>query len=83
LNRDRVVLDEAARSAKNNDAAVRSVRDDIISNGAVGTTETDTVSPLLEYVRAARADIVFLNGDARACEWAFGDVKTRPRARVI
>ena len=83
MNRDRVVLDEAARRAKDNDAAVRSVRDDIVSNDAVGATETDTVSPLLEHVRTARTDIVVLNGDARAGEWTFGDVKTRPRAGVI
>jgi len=76
-------LDETARRAKYNDAAVRSINDDIVSDNAVGTTEADTVRPFLECINAARADIIVLNGDARAGEWAFGDVKARPGARVI
>jgi len=76
-------MDKTARSAEDNDATVGSVRDGIVLDNAVGTTETDTVSPLLEHVGAARANVVVLNGDASASEWAFGDVKTRPRAGVI
>ena len=80
---DRVVLDETAWRAEDNDATVGRVRDDIVSDDAVGTTEADTVSPLLESIRAARADIVVLDDDARAGEWTFGDMKTRPRAGVV
>jgi len=83
FHRDRVVLDETAWSAKNHDAAIRCVNDDIVSDNAVGTTEADTVSPLLECINTARANIVVLNGDARAGEWAFGYVKARPGARVV
>lgn len=83
FHRDCVVLDETARRAKDNDATIRSVTDDIISDDAVGTTETDTISPLLERINATRADIVVLDDDTRAGEWTFGDVETRPRAGVV
>ena len=76
-------MDETAWSAKDNDAAVRSINDDVISDNAVGTAKADTVGPLLEGINAARADIIVLNGDARASEWALGDVKARPGARVV
>ena len=78
----RVILYEAARSAKYNDAAVSGISDDIVSGDAVGTAEADTVSPLLERVSAARTDIVVLNGDASASECTFGDVKAGPRTGV-
>ena len=78
MDYDRVVLDKTAGRAKDNDATVRRVRDHIVSDEAVGTTETDTVSPLLERIGAARANVVVLNGDASASECAFGDVKARP-----
>ena len=82
LNRDRVVLDKTARRAKDNDATVRGVRDDIVSDKAVGTTETDTIGPLLERIRATRTDIVVLNDDTRTGECTLGDVKTGPRAGI-
>lgn len=75
---DRIVLDETARRAEDNDAAVGRVRDDVVSDNAVSTAEADTVSPLLERIRAARSDIVVLDDNARAGEWTFGDVETRP-----
>lgn len=78
LDRDRVVLDETSRRAEDNDAAVGRVRNDIVSDDAIGTAETDTVSPLLERIGTARANIVVLNDDARAGECTFGDVKARP-----
>jgi hypothetical protein len=82
LDDDRVVLDETSRSPKDDDATVRRVRDDVVSDDAIGTTETDAVSPLLERVRTARADIIVLNDGASASEWPFRDVKARPRAGV-
>lgn len=82
LDRDGIVLDETAWSTKDNDATVRSVTDDIVSDNTVGTAETDPVGPLLERVRAARADIVVPNHSPRAGECTFGDVKARPRAGV-
>ena len=78
LGYDRVVLDDTARRAKDNDATVRRVRDHIVSDEAVGTTETDAVSPLLELIGAAGADVVELNGNIRATECAFCDVEAGP-----
>ena len=80
---DCIVIDETALRARDNDATARSVDDVVVYDVTVGTAEADTVSPLLELVRAARADIIVLNVDARAGEWTSGDVKTRPRARVV
>jgi len=83
VHRDRVGRDDTARRTRDNDATIRGVKDDIVSNNATGATEADTVSPLLERINAARADIIVLNDDTRAGEWAFGNVKTRPRAGVV
>ena len=83
LDRDRVILDETTRRAEDNDAAVGRVRDYVVSNDAVGATETDAVSPLLEHIRAARANVVVLNDDTSAGEWTFGDVKARPRTGIV
>lgn len=83
MDYDRVVLDETSRSAEDNDATVCGVRDGVVSDDAVGATETDTVGPLLERVGTTRTDIVVLNDGAGAREWPFGDVKTRPRPGII
>ena len=83
MHNDRVVLDETARSAEDDDTAVRRVRYHIIPDDAVGTTETDAVGPLLERVGTTRANIVILNDCARAGERSFCEVKARPRAGVI
>ena len=76
-------MHETARRARDSDPSVSRVDDDVISDNAVGATETDSVSPFLERIRATRADIVVLNGSSIAGEWAFGEVKARPRARII
>lgn len=83
LHNDRIVLDETARRAEYDDTTVSRVGDGIVSDDAVGTTETDTVGPFLEHVRTTRANIVVLNGGAGAGECAFSDVKTRPGAGII
>lgn len=82
LHDDRVILDETTRSAEDDNTTVGGVRYDIVSDDAVGTTETDAVGPLLERVRAARADVVVLDYDAGAVEWTFCNVETRPGAGV-
>lgn len=82
LYQDRIVLDNTSRSTEDNNSTVRWVRNSIVSDDAVGTTETDAVGPLLERVGAAWADIVVLNDDARARERSLRDVKARPRAWV-
>ena len=82
MNNDRVILDETSRRAEEDDATVRRVRDYVVSDDAVGTTETDTVSPFLECVGAAWTDVVILDDHAGAGERPFGDVKTRPGAGV-
>lgn len=82
MDRDGVILDETAWCTEDNNATIGSIRDGVISDQAIRTAETDAVSPLLEDITAARADIVVLNGDARAGEWTFGDVKTRPGAGI-
>ena len=79
---DRVVLDKTSRSTEENDPTVRWVRNGIVSDDAVGTTETNAISPFLERVGTAWADIVVLNDDARTCERSLRDVKARPRAWV-
>jgi len=83
FHRDYVVKDLTARRARDNDATARSVDDPVIVDQAIGTTEADTVSPLLESIRAARTDIVADQAHVRTGEWTSTDVKTRPRARVI
>ena len=82
LHGDSVVLDETARRTEDNDTTICRVTDDIVSDDAIGTTETDAVSPLLEQVGTARANIVVLNDCARARECTLGDVKARPGAGV-
>lgn len=82
MHNDRVVLDEAAGRAEEDNPTVRRIGDGVVSDDAVGTTETDTVSPFLERVRATWTDVVVLNNYARAGERPFGDVQTRPRAGI-
>lgn len=83
MDRDGVILDDTAWCAEDNNATVGRIRDGVISDYAVGTAKTDAVSPLLEGITAAGADIVVLNGDASAGEWTFGDMKTRPGAGIV
>ena len=82
LHNDRVVLDETARRTEEDNATISGVRDHVASDDAVGTAKTDTVSPLLERVRATWTNVIVLNHYARAGKRPFGDVKTRPRAGV-
>ena len=82
MDNDGVVLDETARGAKEDDATVGRVRDDIVSDDAVGAAETDTVSPFLERIRAAWTNVVVLDDHAGTGERSFGNVETRPRAGV-
>ena len=82
LHDDRVVLDETAWSAKDDNTTVSWVRNHIVSDDAVGTAETDPISPLLESVGAAWTNIIVLNDCARACERSFGEVEAGPPAGI-
>lgn len=74
---------QTARRTHDGDATVHSIHDDIVSDNAVSATEANTVSPLLERINTARADIVVLNDEIGTGERTFGDVKAGPRAWVI
>ena len=54
----------------------------VVVNPAVLATDTDTVRPLLEYIRATGPNVVMLYRYVIARKGAFCDMQTRPTARI-